>query len=205
MPTAYFAMGMPFVILNMVAVLMYKDLGVDEKTITFWTGLILLPWTLKPLWSPFLAIYRTKKFWVVATQMLSGVCFGLVALALHLPSFFAVSIALLAVIGFSGATHDIACDGVYMSELDKQEQAVWIGWQGAFYNLAKLVATGGLVALAGYLSTSYMESHGVEKAAAECCCSEAEEVHVCEPRFCTKCGAQVRTDAEFCQACGAKL
>ena len=129
-PTAYFAMGMPFVILNMVAVLMYKDLGVDEKTITFWTGLILLPWTLKPLWSPFLEIYRTKKFWVVATQMLSGVCFGLVALALHLPSFFAVSIALLAVIGFSGATHDIACDGVYMSELDKQEQAVWIGWQG---------------------------------------------------------------------------
>ena len=166
-PTAYFAMGMPFVILNMVAVLMYKDLGVDEKTITFWTGLILLPWTLKPLWSPFLEIYRTKKFWVVATQMLSGVCFGLVALALHLPSFFAVSIALLAVIGFSGATHDIACDGVYMSELDKQEQAVWIGWQGAFYNLAKLVATGGLVALAGYLSTSYMESHGVEKAAAD--------------------------------------
>lgn len=166
-PTAYFAMGMPYVILNMVAVLMYKDLGIDEKTITFWTGLILLPWTLKPLWSPFLEIYRTKKFWVVLTQLLSGVCFGLVALALHLPQFFAISIALLAVIGFSGATHDIACDGVYMSELDKQQQAVWIGWQGAFYNLAKLVATGGLVALAGYLSKTYMLQHGGTKAAAD--------------------------------------
>lgn len=166
-PTAYFAMGLPFVILNMVAVLMYKDLGIDEKTITFWTGLILLPWTLKPLWSPFLEIYKTKKFWVVLTQMVSGVCFGLVAIAMHMPTFFAITIALLAVVGISGATHDIACDGVYMSELDKQEQAVWIGWQGAFYNLAKLVATGGLVWLAGYISTKYAEANGVEKQAAD--------------------------------------
>ena len=33
----------------------------------------------------------------------------------------------------------------------------------------------------------------------------AEESHVCEARFCPKCGAQVRTDAEFCQSCGNKL
>ena len=84
------------------------------------------------------------------TQLASGVLFGVGALALHLPSFFAITIAIFAVIAFSGATHDIAADGVYMSELSTQDQAKYIGWQGAFYNLAKLVATGGLVWFAGW-------------------------------------------------------
>lgn len=150
-PTAYFAMGLPFVVLNMVTVLMFKGLEVDDKLITFWTSLILLPWTLKPLWSPFLELFRTKKFFVIATQLITGVTFGLVAFSLNLPHFFSISIALLAVIAFSGATHDIACDGVYMSELSNEEQAKFIGWQGAFYNIAKILATGGLVYLAGYL------------------------------------------------------
>lgn len=150
-PTAYFAMGLPFVVLNMVTVLMFKGLEVDDKLITFWTSLILLPWTLKPLWSPFLELFRTKKFFVIVTQLLTGITFGLVAFSLNLSHFFSVSIALLAVVAFSGATHDIACDGVYMSELSNEEQARFIGWQGAFYNIAKIVATGGLVYLAGYL------------------------------------------------------
>lgn len=157
-PSAYFAMGLPFVVLNMVTVLMFKGLEVDDKLITFWTSLILLPWTLKPLWSPFLELFKTKKFFVVATQLTTGIAFGLVALSLNLSSFFAISIALLAVIAFSGATHDIACDGVYMSELSNSEQAKYIGWQGAFYNIAKIVATGGLVYLAGYFIESYSEA-----------------------------------------------
>ena len=148
-PTAYFAMGLPFVVLNMVTVLMFKGLGVDDKLITFWTSLILLPWTLKPLWSPFLELFKTKKFFVVTTQLITGVTFGLVAFSLNLPHFFSISIALLAIIAFSGATHDIACDGVYMSELSSSEQAKYIGWQGAFYNIAKVIATGGLVYVAG--------------------------------------------------------
>lgn len=162
-PTAYFAMGMPFVIVNMVAVLMYKDLGIDETTITFWTGLILLPWSLKPFWSPVMELYKTKKFYVVLTQMLSGVCFGLIALGLHLPSFFAITVALFAVVAFSGATHDIALDGLYMHELDKDTQARYIGWQGAFYNLAKLFATGGLVYLAGKFIEYFEKTKGLEK------------------------------------------
>ena len=148
-PTAYFAMGLPFVVLNMVTVLMFKGLGVDDKLITFWTSLILLPWTLKPLWSPFLELFKTKKFFVVTTQLITGVTFGLVAFSLNLPHFFSISIALLAIIAFSSATHDIACDGVYMSELSSSEQAKYIGWQGAFYNIAKVIATGGLVYVAG--------------------------------------------------------
>lgn len=154
-PTAYFAMGLPFVFLNMVTVLMFKGLGVEDKLITFWTSLILLPWTLKPLWSPFLELFKTKKFFVIATQLITGITFGLVTFSLQLPHFFSIAIGLLAVIAFSGATHDIACDGVYMSELSTSDQAKYIGWQGAFYNIAKIVATGGLVYLAGYLIEMY--------------------------------------------------
>ena len=148
-PTLYFAMGMPFVVLNMVASLMYKGMGISDAQIAFWTSLITMPWTLKFLWSPIMELYKTKKFFVVLTQLTTGICFGLVALSLSLPSFFAISIALLAVIARSGATHDIAADGTYMGVLSKDEQARWIGWQGAFYNIAKIFATGLLVYLAG--------------------------------------------------------
>ena len=159
-PTLYFAMGMPFVVLNMVSTLMYKGMGVSDAQITFWASLIMLPWTLKPLWSPFLEMYKTKKFFVVLTQILSGIMFALIAFALNLPSFFAITIAMFAVIALSGATHDIAADGTYMAVLSNEEQAKWIGWQGAFYNVAKIAATGGLVYLAGV----FIDEFGVTKA-----------------------------------------
>ena len=150
-PSAYFAMGLPFVILNMVCVLMFKGLGIADSQIALWTSIIMFPWTLKFLWSPLLELLPSKRIIVVATQIISGAGFACVALALHLPSFFAVCIGLLAVVAFSGATHDIALDGLYMAELSEQDQAKYIGWQGAFYNIAKLVATGLLVYLAGVL------------------------------------------------------
>ena len=157
-PSVYFAMGLPFVVLNMVSAVMFKDLAIPDAQIAFWTSLIMWPWTIKFLWSPFLEIYRTKKFFVVATQLVSGVLFGLAALALHMPHFFAVTVAVFAAVAFSGATHDIAADGVYMSELDATDQAKYIGWQGAFYNLAKLVATGGLVWFAGWLYNRFNDA-----------------------------------------------
>ena len=127
-PSLYFAMGLPFVVLNMVSAVLYKDLGISDAQIAFWTSLIMWPWTIKFLWSPFLELYRTKKFWVVGSQLLSGVLFGVAALSLHLPLFFSVSVAVFAVVAFSGATHDIAADGVYMSELSPASQAKYIGW-----------------------------------------------------------------------------
>lgn len=151
MPSVYFAMGLPFVVLNMVSVLMFSGLGISDARIALWTSVIMLPWTLKPLWSPFIGMFKTKKFFVALTQILSGTLFFLVAISLHLPHFFALAIALLFAVAFSGATHDIAADGVYMSLLSKSAQAKYIGWQGAFYNLAKIAATGGLVYLAGSL------------------------------------------------------
>ena len=157
-------MGLPFVVLNMVSVLMFKGLGIGDAQIALWTSLIMMPWTLKFLWSPFLEMFKTKKFFVVLTQMVTGAGFALVALALQLPFFFAICIALLAVIAFSGATHDVATDGVYMSELNKQDQAKYIGWQGAFYNIAKIVASGGLVWLAGALLVGFGGVEGATEA-----------------------------------------
>ena len=94
----------------------------------------------------------------MTTQFVTGITFGGVAFSLGLPNFFVIAITLLGIIGFSGATHDIACDGVYMSELDEKQQAAYIGWQGAFYNIAKIVATGGLVYMAGYLIKHYTDA-----------------------------------------------
>ena len=154
-PSVYFAMGLPFIAVNLVSTFMFKDLGISDTEIAFWTSIIMMPWTLKFLWSPFLEMYRTKKFFVVLTQLLSGLLFGIVAFSLKFDYFFAISISTMAVIALSGATHDIACDGVYMAELSSADQAKYIGVQGAFYNIAKLVANGGLVAVAGMLAESF--------------------------------------------------
>lgn len=150
-PSTWFAMGLPFVALAAASSIMYKNLGIGDASIAFWTSLIMLPWTLKPLWGPFLEMYKTRKFFVYTTQLFTGVLFGLVALSLHASSFFSISIAILAIIAFSGATHDTAADGVYLNELSEKEQARFVGWQGAFYNIAKIVSGGLLVLLAGIL------------------------------------------------------
>ncbi|MDE5899771.1 MAG: MFS transporter [Muribaculaceae bacterium] len=154
-PTVYFAMGLPFVALNLVSVIMFNNLGVDKTEIAFWTSLLTLPYTLKFLWSPLLEIYWTKKNFVVTTQALSGFCFALIAFVLPLPDFFSWSVAIMGMIALSGATHDIATDGIYLTALDKKTQSTYIGWQGAFYNLAKVLANGGLVWLAGMLMNHY--------------------------------------------------
>ncbi len=150
----YFGMGLPFVMVQLVSVIMFSEMGVSDAKVAFWTSLIILPWSLKPLWSPFLEMFKTKKYFVVGTQMLTGIGFALVALSLPLPGFFTYAIALMGLIAFSGATHDIAADGVYMTELDTKNQSKYIGWQGAFFNIAKVVANGGLVFLAGTLKDS---------------------------------------------------
>ncbi len=150
-PTAYFAMGLPFVAIAQASVLMYKNMGVSDTQIAFWTTLIMLPWTLKPFWSPVLEMFKSKKYFVVASQFITGITFALVAFSLPLNNFFTYSIALLAIVAFSGATNDIATDGVYLDVFSPKLQAEYIGWQGASYNIAKLFAAGGLVYLAGVL------------------------------------------------------
>lgn len=149
--TLYFAEGLPFVAVATVSVLMYKNMGLSDSQIAFFTTLIAWPWTLKPLWSPLLEMFKTKKYFVVATQFIGGVAFGLLALSLPLEGFFKYSLTILAIIAFNSATHDIAADGLYINVLSDKEQASYIGWQGAFYNIAKVFSQGALVYIAGQL------------------------------------------------------
>jgi len=154
-PTVYFAMGLPFVAISMASVIMFKSKGIPDKDIAFWTSLIILPWTLKPLWSPLLELFKTKKYVIVITEIFSAVLFGLIAFVLPLPDFFSYIIALLAIMAFSGATHDIAGDGIYLDELDTKQQSKYIGWQGACYNIAKVLTSGILIYIAGVLEKKY--------------------------------------------------
>ena len=154
-PSTWFAMGLPFVALSSASAIMYKNFGISDTSIAFWTSLIMLPWTLKPLWGPFLEMIKTKKYFVYITQIITGSIFGLISISLHLDHFFSISITLMAIIAISASTHDTAADGIYLNELNAAEQAKYVGWQGAFYNVAKIVSGGLLVYLAGELEKKY--------------------------------------------------
>ena len=150
-PTLYFAEGLPFYAVSMMALIFYSRMGVDNRAITATVSLLGLPWSLKPLWSPFLEMYKTKKFFVVLMEFVGGLSLGLLALCLPLPGYFRYSIAFFAVIAFCSSTHDIAADGLYIASLTPKQQAAYAGWQGGFYNVARFVSQGGLLILAGYL------------------------------------------------------
>ena len=150
-PTLYFAEGLPFYAVNMMALIFYSRMGISNAVITATVSLLALPWTLKPLWSPFLEMFRTKKFFVVLMELAGGLSLGLLALCLPLPGYFRYSAALLSLIAFWSSTHDIAADGLYIASLSSKQQAEYAGWQGAFYNIARFVSQGGLLILAGYL------------------------------------------------------
>jgi MFS transporter, PAT family, beta-lactamase induction signal transducer AmpG len=150
-PTLYFAEGLPFYAVALMALIFYQRMGVRNDVIALTTSLLALPWSLKPLWSPFLEMYRTKKFFVVITETAGGVSLGLVALCLPLPGYWNYTVAMFAVAAFCSSTHDIAADGIYIGSLSPKEQAAYAGWQGGFYNVARFFAQGGLIILAGYL------------------------------------------------------
>jgi PAT family beta-lactamase induction signal transducer AmpG len=150
-PSLYLAQGLPFYSVALVAGLMFKSMGVSNDAIAHWTGLLGLAWVFKALWSPFLELAASKKRVVVLFQLLGGAALLAMALALQLPAWFALSIALLAVVSLASSTHDIAADGLYIASLSARQQAAYAGWQGAFFNGAKFLSLGGLVILAGHL------------------------------------------------------
>lgn len=150
-PTLYLAQGLPFYAVALVAGLMFKSLGVPNDQIARWTGLLGLAWVFKALWSPFLELAPSKKGVVVAFQLAGGAALAVLAPALQLPGWFALCIALLALVALASSTHDIAADGLYIANLSPRRQAAYAGWQGAFFNAAKFLSLGALVMLAGYL------------------------------------------------------
>jgi len=154
-PTLYTAEGLPFVMVNVVSVLMYKSLGLKDAEIAFFTSLITIPWAMKPLWGPLVEMGHSKKSFVLATEMGGGICFGLLALSLHLPDFFTWTLIFFGLIAIHSAVHDTAADGVYVTVLSSKDQARYVGWQGAFYNVGKILSQGGFVWIAGWLEKQY--------------------------------------------------
>ena len=158
-PSLYFAQAIPYVVVMSLSVIMYKDMGISNSDIAFYTSLLYLPWVIKPLWSPVVDMFGTKRRWTVLLQLAVAASLVAVGLTLHLPNFFVVSLAVMWLMAFSSATHDISADGFYMLGLRQKQQAAFVGVRSTFYRLATLAGQGPLVVLAGYLATRLGDVH----------------------------------------------
>lgn len=152
-PTLYFAEGIPYVVVMTVSVIMYKRLGISNTDIALYTSWLYLPWVIKPLWSPIVDIFKTKRFWIVVMQLIVGAGLGGVALTIPLPDFFKYTLGFMWLLAFSSATHDIAADGFYMLGLSEHQQAWFVGIRSTFYRLAMITGQGLLIILAGYVES----------------------------------------------------
>ncbi|ACK65669.1 major facilitator transporter [Rippkaea orientalis PCC 8801] len=154
-PTLYFAEGLPYILINSVSVIIYKNLGVDNAKIAFWTSLLYLPWVIKMFWSPWVEKIGKTKDWIILTQLAMFTCLGITGLVLQLPNFFYLSLVTLAIAAFISATHDIAVDGFYLEALNFTQQAQFAGIRPIFYRGAVIFGSGFLVVLAGKLANQW--------------------------------------------------
>ncbi len=162
-PSLYFASGLPYVVVMTVSVIMYKRLGISNTDIALYTSWLYLPWVIKPFWSPFVDIIRTKRSWIVAMQLLIGAGLGGVALTIPTDDFFRYSLAFLWLLAFSSATHDIAADGFYMLGLSKHDQTWFVGIRSTFYRLAMIAGQGLLIMLAGLMERTLQSGDPVQR------------------------------------------
>ena len=154
-PTLYFAEGLPYIIVITLSVVMYKQLGLGNAEVAYYTGWFYLPWLIKPLWSPFVDLLRTKRWWIVTMQLLIGA--GMAGIAFTIPTvhFLQWTLAIFWIIAFSSATHDVAADGFYMMALDEGEQSFFVGIRSTFYRLATLTGQGGMLIIVDWLIRHY--------------------------------------------------
>ena len=166
-PTLYFAEGIPYFIVNNISVIMFNNMGMSKGDMAMYTSLLYLPWVIKPLWSPFVDIIKTKRWWIVAMQIIMSAAFALVAFSLPHPSaeaiasgstpvsLFSMTLVLFWITAFASATHDIAADGFYMLALKPKEQSVFVGIRSTFYRLSSIFGQGVLVVIAGLLERRF--------------------------------------------------
>lgn len=162
-PTLYFAEGIPYFIVNNISVTMFTKMGVPNGEMALFTSLLYLPWTIKPLWSPFVDIIRTKRWWILAMQLVMSAAFILTTLSIPHPeaavieakgtpvSLFTFTLILFIITAFASATHDIAADGFYMLAANQEEQSFFVGIRSTFYRLSSIFGQGVLVYIAGLL------------------------------------------------------
>lgn len=164
-PTLYFAEGIPYFIVNNISVIMFNNMGMSAGNMALSTSLLYLPWVIKPLWSPFVDLVRTKRWWIVTMQIIMAAAFALLALTLPHPSaeviaqgntpvsIFIVTLLIFYLTAFASATHDIAADGFYMIALNSGEASFFVGIRSTFYRLSSIFGQGVLVVIAGVLES----------------------------------------------------
>ena len=165
-PTLYFAQGIPYFIVNNISVMMFATMGVPNGQMALFTSLLYLPWAIKPFWSPFVDIIKTKRWWTIAMQIIMSAAFVLLTLSMPHPepeliasgqtpiSLFTITLLLFAITAFASATHDIAADGFYMIALTQKNQAAFVGIRSTFYRLSSIFGQGVLVYIAGLIETN---------------------------------------------------
>ncbi len=157
-PSLYFAEGLPYVAVMTISLILYKQLGLSNTEITFYTSWLYLPWVIKPLWSPFVDIVKTKRWWILTMQLLIGAAFGGIAFTIPTSFWLQGTLFFFWVMAFASATHDIAADGFYMLGLDEHNQANFVGIRSTFYRLATIFGQGVLVMIAGNLQVFWRNS-----------------------------------------------
>ena len=159
-PSLNFASGLPYVVVMTVSVIMYKKMGISNTDIALYTSWLYLPWVIKPFWSPFVDILKTKRLWIISMQLLIGAGLGGVALTIPTDDFLRNTMAFLWLLAFSSATHDIAADGFYMLGLSKHEQTWFVGVRSTFYRLSMIAGQGLLIMLAGAMENRFQSASG---------------------------------------------
>ena len=157
-PSLYFAEGLPYVAVMTISLILYKQLGLSNADITFYTSWLYLPWVIKPLWSPFIDIVKTKRWWITTMQLLIGAAFGGIAFTIPSDFWLQGTLCFFWLMAFASATHDIAADGFYMLGLDQHDQAWFVGIRSTFYRFATIFGQGVLVMIAGNLQVVFRNS-----------------------------------------------
>lgn len=152
-PSLYFAEALPYVAVMSISTVMYARLGLSNSQIAFYTSLLYLPWAVKPLWSPFIDLSKTKRWWILVMEVCMTVAIAGVALHISAESFLPLTLIFFWIMAFSSATHDIAADGFYMLALNPHEQTLYVGIRSTFYRIATIAGSGLLIMLAGTLET----------------------------------------------------
>jgi Arabinose efflux permease len=148
-PSLYFAEGLPYIIINSLAVMVYSSLNVKNDIVAFWTSCLYLPWILKMFWAPIVDSKSTKRKWILMMQVLLAVVFLFIALSFSMPNYLVYSLAGFFAGAFISATHDIAIDGYYMLALNEKGQSFFVGIRTLFYRLAMIYGSGIIAIFAG--------------------------------------------------------
>ena len=143
--------------------MLFAKMGVPNDQLSFFTTLLYFPWFLKGLWSPIVDVVKTKRWWIIAMQVLMTILCATLIFSLPSPdpemiaskqtpvSLFTFTLILFIIMAFASATHDIAADGYYMLAHTPSSQARFIGIRSTFYRISTIFSGGVLVGIAGVI------------------------------------------------------